>query len=289
MSLTKRVLRFSFSGGLSGGFTAAGLRAAASIQITDGILGTQAAAKIWGLSEAQMNSYSSAIPNAINDELPDANLVIEAGDLGGSFIKVIDGPIFSSNIDLTDSPDSAFLISVAGIADAATPIGPQSQPPDEPGEASRQDVEDLIASLCVQAGWTLHNNGVSGVLTNMNTYGSAFKQIDDIANAGDFHWILNGTTLSIWPKGGTIDDTVVTVGPKTTPRMVGYPSYWPLGITVTSLFNPEIQVGRLMNVVGSSIKKANGLWSIVNVQHELTSVMPKGPWFTIATLAGIDT
>jgi hypothetical protein len=278
---SERSLRFTFSGSPRGSFSAAGLRAAVSIQATDGILGVMAQVKIWGLSMEQMNNYSTAIPREINATLPDANLIIEAGDLGGTLSQVINGPIFSSNIDLTDAPDSAFVVSVAGIADNATPAAPQSQP-------GSQNAEDLIAALCPAAGLTLQNtNGAAhGVLRNPNTYGSALKQIDTIARAAGFRWIQNGNTIAICPQGGTIDSTVIDVGPNTNPQMVGYPAYWPLGIVVTSIYNPRVQVGRQMNVVGSIIEKANGLWQITNVQHELTTMMPKGPWFTIATLAG---
>lgn len=283
MSFAQRQLKFTFSGATSGSFSAAGLRAAASIQSMEGMLGITAQVKIWGLSLDQMNNYSSAIPQAIGNEIPDANLVIEAGELGGALSQVIDAPIWASYIDLTDAPESAFVVSVAGIADRATPIGSQSQPGD-------QSAEKLIASLCALATPPLtfdNSAGAHAVLRNPSTYGSALRQIDVIATAAQFNWKISGTTLSIWPKNGTVDDVVIDVGPNTNPQMVGYPAYWEAGIIVTSLYNPAIQVGRRMKVVGSSIPKANGRWSIVHVQHELTTMMAKGPWFTIAHLAGV--
>ena len=281
MSFTEKVMRFTFSGAPEGSFSAAGLRAAASIQAVEGTIGVTAQVKIWGLSLSQMNNYSTAISAAIGDELPDANLVIEAGDLGGALSPVIDGPIWQSYIDLTASPDSAFVVAVASIADLATPTDPQSQPGD-------QNAEDLIAAICAGAGLTLQNtNGAAhAVLRNPSTYGSAIQQIDKIARAASFHWMRNGDTIAIWPDGAAVDDVVIDIGPGTNPEMVGYPTYYEAGIIVTSLYNPQVQVGRQMNVVGSSILKANGLWSIVYVKHELTTMLPKGPWFTTAFLAG---
>lgn len=280
MSFTEKILRFSFSGATSGNFSAAGLRAAAIIQATEGVIGVTAQVKIWGLSLDQMNTFSSVTPSAISSEIPDANLVIEAGDLGQPLVKVIDGPIWQSYIDLTGAPDSCFVVAVASIADLSTPIAAQSS-------RGAQKAEDLIASLCAAKGLKFQNNGASAVLNNQSTYGSAIKQIADIATYAKFNWKRDGDTVSIWPKGGTVDDVVIDVGPKTDPKMVGYPSYWEAGLVVTSLFNQEIQIGRQMKVVGSSIPKANGLWQIVYVQHELTTMLPKGPWFTTATLAGI--
>jgi hypothetical protein len=288
MSFSERELKFTFSGAPSGILSAAGLRSAASIQVTDGLIGVTAQVKIWGLTLAQMNQYSDVIPSAIGDTLPDANLVIEAGDLGSPLVQIISGPIWSSYIDLTGAPESLFVVSVAGINDLATPLTSQSRPPLQPGQPSVSNAEDLIANICAGAGLTFNKNGAHGVLTNMSTSGSALKQIDTIARAAGFRWMRNGSTISIWPKGGTIDDVGITVGPNTDPQMVGYPTYWENGIIVTSLFNPQVLVGRRMNVTGSSIQKANGPWQIVYVQHDLTTMISKGPWFTTATLAGID-
>jgi len=290
MAFSERELRFTFSGAQpfsgapSGSFSAAGLRAVASIQAVEGRLGVQAQVKIWGLSMDQMNAYSTAIPSAVGGAggLGSVNLVIEAGDFGGSLSQVFNGLIWQSYIDLTGAPDSAFVVSVVGIVDAATPTAPQSQP-------GAQNAEDLISAICAGAGFTFHNNGAHAVLRNQATYGSAIDQIERIARAADFRWMLKGKTLSIWPQGGTIDDVVIDVGPNTDPQMVGYPAYWEAGLVVTSLFNPEIQVSRQMNVVGSSIPKANGLWAITKVQHDLTTMVSKGPWFTTAILSGIGT
>jgi hypothetical protein len=277
VSFAERVLQFTFSGAQSGSFTASGLRAWASIQGSQGRLGFQAQVKIWGLSLAQMNAYSSRIPTALG--INKFGLVIAAGDLGGGLSEVVNGSIFGSYIDLTDAPDSAFVVSVAGVYTAANPAASQSQP-------GAQNAETLISSICAGAGFTLVNNGAHAVLRNQATYGSALDQIERIAEAAGFAWAWSGTTVSIWPADGTVDGTIVQVGPNTDPAMVGYPQYWPQGIIITSLFNPQVQLGRKMEVVGSALTKANGLWQIVGVQHDLTTMLSKGPWFTNAILAG---
>lgn len=281
MAFAERVLAFTFSGSTNGSFTASGLRARVAIAATDGQLGVTGFATIWGLSPEQMNNYSTSIPSAIQEQIPGANLIIEASDLGEQPVQAINSPIWSSQIDLSGFPESAFLVSVTSISDAATPIAGQSQP-------GAQKAEDLIKAVC--AGVTpplmFVNNGASSILTNPNVYGSALDQIGRIARAAGFRYSLAGNTVSIWPQDGAVDDTVIELGPGTDPPMVGYPVFWQLGIIVVSLFNPQIRVGRKMNIVGSVLAKANGLWSIVRVEHDLTTMMSKGPWFTIATLAG---
>lgn len=279
MSFTEKVLKFTFSGAQSGSFSAAGLRAAASIQSYPNRAGTTAQVKIWGLTLDQMNAYSSVIPALVAAE--QFNLVIEAGDLGQPLTQLLNGPILRSFIDLNGAPDSAFNVTLIDTFLAATPIASQSQP--------GLTAQTRIASICAAAGLTFDNSaGASAPQNNQTTYGSAIDQIARIATAAKFDWKISGKTLSIWPKNGTVDDVVIEVGPNTDPKMVGYPGYWEAGLVVTSLFNQEIQIGRQMKIVGSSIPKANGLWQIIQVQHDLTTMLAKGPWFTTAILAAIN-
>lgn len=278
MSFAERVMRFTFSGAQSGTFSAAGLRAAASIQHTEGKLGVQAQVKIWGLTLAQMNNYSTNLPAGVGVE--EFNLIVEAGDLGGQLTPAVNGPIWQSFIDLTDAPDSAFVVSMAGIADASTPIAAQSQP-------GAQKAEDLIQSLCSAAGLTFNNAaGAHAVLNNQSTYGSAIEQISKIATAAKFRLRILGKTISIWQQNEPVDDVVIDVGPHT--GMVGYPRWDTAGLIVTKIYDPQIQIGRVINL-SSSIPKANGRWQVVTVQHDLTTMMPKGPWFTTALLSGAAT
>jgi hypothetical protein len=284
MSFAERVLRFTFSGAQSGSFSAAGLRAAVSIQAYPDRAGNTAQVKIWGLTLDQMNAYSSRMASVPNGgiSLQKFNLIIEGGDLGGTFSEVLNGPIFSSYIDLSGAPDSSFNVTSINTFGASTPIAAQSQP-------GAQSAEKLIASLCAQATppLTLDNSaGAACTLRNPSTYGSAIDQIAKIAAAAKFNWKINGTTLSIWPKDGTVDDVVIDIGPNTDPAMVGYPNFWAAGLIVTSLYNPRIQIGRKMNVI-SSIPNANGPWKISQVHHDLTTMLAKGPWFTSAQLIPI--
>ncbi|HEX3915532.1 MAG TPA: hypothetical protein VHW71_18690 [Steroidobacteraceae bacterium] len=286
MSFAERAMRFTFSGAQAGSFSAAGLRAAVSIQAFPGRQGSNAQVKIWGLTLEQMTTYSSKMPRVpglarggIEVEL--FNLIIEAGDLGGNLSEILNGPVFSSYIDLSGAPDSAFNVTIMDIHEAATPRAAQSQP-------GAQKAEDLIANVCASAGLKFDNSaGASSVLSNPSTYGSSIDQIAKIATAAQFSWKKDGKKISIWQQNAPIDDTVIDLGPNTDPQMVGYPSWWDAGLIVQSLYNPQIQIARRMNVVGSSIPNANGLWKITLVQHELTTMLAKGPWFTSAQLIPI--
>jgi hypothetical protein len=283
VSFAERALKFSFSGATAGSFSASGLRAAASVQAMEGRLGVMAQVKIWGLSLGQMSAYSSQIPGAPSGPLGlvPFNLTIEAGDIGGNLSQVISGQIWRSFIDLSNAPESCFNVTVAGtIYQSAATIASNSW-------SGAQNAEDLIAAICAAATpqLKLYNNGAHAVLRNMSASGSAADQILTIAAAGQFPVAFDGNGVYIWPRGGTRDKSEpIPVGPRTTPRMVGYPTFWEQGIIVTSLFNQQVQVGRQFQVA-SSLPNAPGLWSIVRVEHELSTMLDGGPWFTSAVCA----
>ena len=170
MSLAERVLSFTFSGAQEGKFSAQGLRAAVSIQAYPGRLGSVAQVKLWGLTLAQMNAYSSRIPAGVTAEK--FNLVIQAGDLGSPLTEAVNGSIYRSYIDLSNQPDSLFNVTMIDTFLSATPIAAQSQP-------GAQNAQDLIKAICATAGLTCVNTaGASAVLRNPSTDGSAIPDCE---------------------------------------------------------------------------------------------------------------
>jgi hypothetical protein len=281
MTFVERTMRFRFVGARGFAGTSSGviqvyrLRAVASIQAFQRRLGVSAQVRIWGLSLAQMNAYSSRISAGVG--LDEFYLIVEAGDVGAQFHKVMEGFIWRSYIDLSGAPESSFNVTVASTSyNAAKPMAAQSWP-------GAQNAEALIAPVCAVSGLTLHNNGAHAVLRNMNTSGSAIDQISDIARAAKFSLYFSGPEVWIWPFGAPRDPTVVK---SEIDERVGYPEWWEAGIVVRQMFDPQIQVGRQMKV-RATIPKANGLWQIVQVQPDLSTMLRGGPWFTTAVLSPI--
>lgn len=273
MSFVQRQLRFTFSGEKVGTLSVKGLRAIANVQAYIGKAGVAAQLCVWGMKLEQMNAYSSARPAGVGIE--EFSVAIEAGDIDAPLYKIVDAAIWRSFLDLEGAPDSAFNVTVAGtLYKGAKTIAAQSH-------AGSQPAETLIQSICNASGLTLHNNGAHNVLRNHATYGSAIDQIVDIARAAQFKVSFFGNNVYIWPETGNRDDVTVDVGPDT--GMVGYPRWWEMGLIVTTRFNREIQVGRQVRVT-SSIPKANGVWSAMQVNHELGTMFDNAPWFTTAVL-----
>ena len=55
---------------------------------------------------------------------------------------------------------------------------------------------------------------------------------------------------------------------------------------LTTLYNPNVRLAALVEVVSSISPQANGLWQVTSLQHELSSLVPDGPWFTEITAIG---
>lgn len=61
--------------------------------------------------------------------------------------------------------------------------------------------------------------------------------------------------------------------------MVGYPTLSSKGMSLRTVFNFNIKLGADVKVQ-SSIDMANGIWHVFNVDHEISSQLPDGPWFS---------
>ena len=252
------------------------LRCHAVIQQAGGFMtAAQLELRVWGMTLDQMNQFSSTGSNMI--ALSGLQVTLFAGTVGGSIAQVFSGSLRSAYIDFSSVPDVCFVVSAqSALIDKATAAAPNSYP----GAAN---AETLIQNLATQAGYTFSNpNNAHAVVTNQYTSGSLIAQIETIARAAAIPGAIEGKTITIWPNNGTRDGITINLGPAN--GLVGYPSFWEAGFVVKSEFNPIIVVGRTINLT-SVIPKANGPWPIQVVTHELSTLMPDGPWFTIAKLS----
>jgi hypothetical protein len=275
MSFIKRQINLQFSGSNSV-VNLQGLRCNAAIKQYGGLMtAAQLELRVWGMTLDQMNQYSSVGANTI--ALQGLQVSLFAGNVGGAIAQVFQGSISRAYIDFSGSPDVCFACSAqTALIDRATPSAPNSFP-------GSQNAETLIQALAKKAGYGFSNpNGAHAVIQNQYVSGSIISQIETIAKAAAIPMAIENNTVTIWPNTGTRDGVQINLGPNT--GMVGYPTFNEVGFIVKSEFNPAIVVGRQINVT-SVIPKANGLWPIQAVTHEISALMPDGPWFTTAALA----
>lgn len=234
--------------------------------------------KVYGMTLAQMNQYSSTGANMVAAQ--NQSVTVLAGNQGSILNQVFSGTIISSFIDLSSMPDISFTCAaVAGYFSKNVAVAANSY-------QGSVKAEYIIENLTTQLGsnWTFKNvnNTAHAVLQNQYLSGSLIDQIQTVAKHAAFPLVIENNTVSIWSNDGVRDDVVINLSPET--GLVGYPSYWEAGFTVKSEFNPIITNGRMVNLT-SSLPKANGQFPVQNLTHEISTLTPDGAWFTTSQLS----
>lgn len=217
------------------------------------------------------------------------NLIqVRAGDDTGGMPVVFTGSIYNAVVDYNAMPDVG--VEILAFAN----LNQQFMKASATSYKGAMDVATMIQSICAQAGLKFINNGVTTKLSNHAVGGNYMAQIWDICHAaGCFsNQSLDGSTITIYPKGGSIDNTVIVASPAT--GMVGYPMYSGHGITVVMEFNPTTMAGRRVrvdtsvpNFTPAAIQKFSNRTAdnmadffINAVTHNISSQTVNGPWFT---------
>ena len=275
MTFAQRQINLQFSGA-NGTVNLPGLRCTAVIANPGGFNAFgQMQLRVWGMTMAQMNQFSSTGVNMVATQ--NQNVTVMAGNMGGAIAQVFSGTLVRSFIDMSGVPDVCFTCSaIAGYFEKATASAPNSYP-------GAQNAESIIQALASSINFTFNNtNGAHAVVQNQYTSGSAIDQIMAVAKAAALPIDISNNAVTIWPNNGTRDNVTINLGPGN--GLVGYPTYWESGFIVKSEFNPMIANGRVINLT-SSLPQANGAWPTQNVTHEISTLMPDGPWFTTARLS----
>jgi hypothetical protein len=248
------------------------------------------------MSKLSTLGFASSVykQNAIN---------VYAGDDNAGMSLIFSGGIMSCNIDYNQMPD----VSVEIVA-FATANGQFSKIAASSFKGS-VSAASMLQAICASATPPINfvNNGVTAKLENHAVAGTAEDQIREICKAVNCYRVLtpgNPQTLTIWPQGATIDDTVLDVNAEN--GMVGYPMYNVRGLDVVCEFNPNIRTGTQVKlstsiapppaIPGSAaalrassfggVPGASGTYKVYSVVHDLSSEVPGGPWFTHIGLSG---
>jgi hypothetical protein len=171
------------------------------------------------------------------------------------------------------------IISNAGLVEAMKPVGASSYK----GVA---DAANIMADLAKLMGATFENNGVSVMLNNQYLPGTAWQQVQECAAAARIDYTYEKGLLAIWPRNGARKANQPIRIAKDT-GMVGYPTLGSNGIALRTLFNADIDNGKVVQVFSDipqaenrTLGGAPGLWKVNAVFHTLESETPNGQWFT---------
>jgi hypothetical protein len=279
--LVQRVLTVTFILG-SGTFaesgtdtvTVSGLRTIANISRNGGLSPSHLSLRINGMTLSVMNQLTQlGQPIAFVSQ---NYVTVEAGDAVNGMTTVFTGQSLGTWVDASGAPDVALVCeAIEGQYNAIAPANPTSYE----GSVS---VITVLQAIAGQLGLTLEPNGVNVTLTNPYLSGTLIDQARAVAQAANINIAFDfaTNTLAIWPKYGNRATPEPPLVSKAT-GMKDYPIHTQYGISVETIFNPNIQAGGQIQVQ-SILTPANGLWAVQTVTHDLASEMPDGPWFTRA-------
>lgn len=226
--------------------------------------------RVWGVNKEIMNQFATDMlnPFQVRGDLVSLEVLQEAG--GSKF--AFEGTMLSANMDFSGAPDVSFnVFARSGYWANVAPAAPNSYR----GSASVANILEVLAKL---QGWSFMNYGVTTMLSNPYLSGTAWDQIQKIASAAGIAATVENNTLHIWPANGMRGDDVLEVSASN--GMLGYPTFKLPGIEVRTIYNPELAYGKQVRITSEAVPKANGVFKIFQVNHQLSTNMPDGPWFS---------
>jgi hypothetical protein len=278
MAFTKKRITLTFQLG-EGNFgesgyntvTVSGLRCSATISKFGTLGNNQLQLTVYGLTLSLMNQLSTLGRPSLSQIR--RNLVtVTAGDDESGMAVVFVGTINDAWADLQGMPDSCLVVSaITGLYEAVKPVPAITF-------SGTADVATIISGIATKAGLAFQNYGVTAKLSYPYFAGTALTQIERCAQSAGIVCVIDDGVVAIWPRGGSRGGALPVISPTT--NLVGYPVYTQSGVSLMIQYTPDIIVGGLVKVEGSSITPANGTWYCYSATHNLESEMPDGDWFT---------
>ncbi|NWC11943.1 hypothetical protein HX776_24455 [Pseudomonas agarici] len=257
-------------------FSYSGLRCEASINNIAGASLNSLQFRVFGMSQNVMNELST-LGMKITTTRKNIITVAASNDSGGKY-QVFQGTISDAWIDYRGAPEISFnVVALAGYYEQIKAIAVNSF-------KGPTDVATIIGSLAKSMGFAFTDNGVTEKLESPYFAGSAISQMKDCARHAGISYDISNGSVQIWPSGGSRDSVSFLVAPGK--GLVGYPIFSKTGIAIQTEFNPDILIGRRIEVQSSIPQACKKDWYCQVARHEISSQVPNGPWFTYAQLAG---
>jgi hypothetical protein len=248
-----------------------GLRAIVHIDLANTPHPSAAYVRIFGLTLEHMNQLSRA---GLSYKARTDRVRITAGDSITGMQAVFFGEIIDAYPDMRVQPQVSFYIyAIPTYVAQLKPVAPTSFP------GSVKSI-DAITALAKKAGLTVEDRGVHGVLASPYFQGSAWDQVVAAVRAADCFSAVDSVDnkLIVWPKDGSASapSNEVEVSPET--GMIGYPTFQALNVIVKRLYdNKTIKMSDVVRVK-SQLAAANGRFTVIRIDYDLSSEMPDGPW-----------
>lgn len=245
-----------------------GFRAVAEIDKAGGMMMGTLRAKIYGVSQADMNSATtlqwkpgSLIPNTVE---------VYAID-GTAETLVFAGNIVNAWGDYQSMPDVYLHIQAqSAFFNQLKAVPPRSF-------KGQIDVASVMSQIARDLGYTFENNGVKTQLSDIYLPNTGMEQAKDLAKAAGCDLYLDDKILAITPPNVPRKGLIPLISKDT--GLIGYPTYDGVGVNFQTLFDPSITFGGSI-YLSTDILQAEGEWIVTSVAHRLEAEKPGGAWFS---------
>ncbi|EDV9708914.1 hypothetical protein KX61_004905 [Salmonella enterica subsp. enterica] len=264
----------TFDKGKGNILTIPGAKCFATVTVYGGTAGTQITLYIWGLSPAHMADLSYR--GVWRPAQSTANKMRVKAD--GRLI--FEGDITDAYADYNQAPDIPLILT------GQVSFNLRNQTAADFSAKGDVPVADIIRALASSAGLKFENQGVSRSLSNPHFSGNLVQQMLDAASAADINIDLGDVEkVTIWPKGKALDIPAVHISPDH--GLIGYPVYTMTGLSATTIFCPDLFIGRRVHLE-SSLPNVTGDYSLTGVIHTITSRTVGGPWSSNCTMTRLN-
>lgn len=231
--------------------------------------------RIYGLP-LQMINQLTGTGGVFAKQTRNNTILVSAGSEGGGVMSgVYQGQISQAWGNFEGAPEVVFeIIALAAAVEAVRPVGASSY-------RGATDAANVMQNLATDMKLVFENSqGLSVMLQNPYFPGTNLSKVESCARAAGFEYSIEFGKLAIFPAQGFRNIGKPLIVSAAT-GMVGYPNFAAQGISVTTIFNPDIVMARQIQIV-SDLVPACGIWNVVGVAHSLESETPNGQWFTTA-------
>jgi hypothetical protein len=272
MPFTQKLLSFTFDLANGDHVAVSGLRASVTVTMGGQVDMGGMACSIYGLTPSLTNQLST-----LGQLIPEVRrnfVTVSAGDKSTGLSTVYQGVIFTGVADYASMPNNAFRIgSPTGGYQSVQPIPPTTI-------KGAADVATIMSGLAQQANLHFENNGVQQQFFDPYFPGAVKEQIQRVADKANINCTIDPSTntLVIWPRGTPRGSLIPLISPDT--GMIDYPTWDASGTAeVATVYNASIRYGTRVQIQ-SSLPAANKQWDVINLTHELESMVPGGAWRT---------
>ncbi|EKC2491396.1 hypothetical protein VQZ12_000338 [Salmonella enterica] len=264
----------TFDNGKGNILTIPGAKCFATVTVYGGTAGTQITLYVWGLSPAHMADLSYR--GVWRPAQSTANKMRVKAD--GRLI--FEGDITDAYADYNQAPDIPLILT------GQVGFNLRNQTAADFSAKGDVPVADIIRALASSAGLKFENQGVSRSLSNPHFSGNIVQQMLDAALAADINIDLGDVEkVTIWPKGKAQDIPPLYISPDH--GLIGYPVYTMTGLSATTIFCPDLFIGRRVHLE-SSLPNVTGDYQLTGVIHTITSRTVGGPWSSNCTMTRLN-